>query len=341
MADRYRRNIDELAQAASMFWSQELADQEAEQSIIPLLLRTQDQFLAILGAGAPTLDNLFTILDATTMPANLFVKHLIVLADFGGESFKRLSSEFKRLFPDYQMRYVWDGQEYTYTFRYLPAKKLNNTTLRADGKHLATPAVLSDRYHDAIAILLFGNASYSATSSNFLARCQIGDYLGRPQELKRFVSERYIWVSRITNGARSNSLGHLAQNYVADYIEDNLNLRGARIQKDGTIPGIAHSEQGTGTTFDIIVSRGKRYAAVEVTFQETTNSVIERKAGQAQARFQQIEARGHKIAYVIDGAGNFERRSAVSILCNYSHCTVAFSPAELNVLCEFLREHLS
>jgi hypothetical protein len=42
---------------------------------------------------------------------------------------------------------------------------------------------------------------------------------------------------------------------------------------------------------------------------------------------------------VIDGAGNFERESAIKTLCDYSDCTIAFRDAELELLVQFLREH--
>jgi hypothetical protein len=77
---------------------------------------------------------------------------------------------------------------------------------------------------------------------------------------------------------------------------------------------------------------------VEISFQVTTNSVIERKAGQAQARANLLRQADCKIAYVIDGAGNFERASALNTLCLYSDCTVALSPGEISLLVEFLRE---
>lgn len=70
----------------------------------------------------------------------------------------------------------------------------------------------------------------------------------------------------------------------------------------------------------------------------TTNSVIERKAGQAQNRYEKLHEKGHQIAYVIDGAGNFERKRALETICQYSDCTVAFSPSELELLTQFLQE---
>ncbi|OYD95976.1 hypothetical protein CDG77_09855 [Nostoc sp. 'Peltigera membranacea cyanobiont' 213] len=44
----YQRSVEELRKLASMFWPSELSRQEAELSIIPKLIETQDQFIAIL-----------------------------------------------------------------------------------------------------------------------------------------------------------------------------------------------------------------------------------------------------------------------------------------------------
>jgi hypothetical protein len=76
-----------------------------------------------------------------------------------------------------------------------------------------------------------------------------------------------------------------------------------------------------------------------VSFQVTTNSTIERKAGQAQARYELLKQAGHRIAYVIDGAGNFERQAALGAICRFSDCVVAFTPDEIGVLIDFLREY--
>ncbi|MEC4984599.1 MAG: restriction endonuclease, partial [Oscillatoria sp. PMC 1076.18] len=90
-----------------------------------------------------------------------------------------------------------------------------------------------------------------------------------------------------------------------------------------------------------VVSRQNKYVAIEISFQVTTNSVIERKAGQAKSRFEQINSAGYKIAYILDGAGNFQRENALSTLCFYSHCCVAFSQGELNVLCDFIKNYFA
>ncbi|MEX2117532.1 MAG: DpnII family type II restriction endonuclease [Bacteroidota bacterium] len=149
-------------------------------------------------------------------------------------------------------------------------------------------------------------------------------------------------MSRITGGAKSNSLGQLAQDFVAKYLSENLKLEVFTLTRSGRLPNVTHTDANTDrqTSFDLVVQAQQKYIAVEVSFQVTTNSVIERKAGQARGRFEQVEAAGHKIAYVIDGAGNFERETALRTICAHSHCTVAFSRSELDQLCDFITEFL-
>jgi len=337
----YQRTFEELEEAASKFWPAELSELEAKLSIIPLLLNTQDQFISILSVKTHDLDGLFNIIKSSSLPANLFLKHLVILADFGGELLQRVSREFDRLFPNGILNYYWQGQERVYKFRALPQMRLSNNSLFIDGRHLAEPHPLDDLKSDAIALLLFGSA-YSGEckeTSEALVKCEIGEYLGKPKDLATFIKQRYIWVSRITGGAKANNLGQLAQKFVAEFIENNLGLN-VEVRPGGRLPGVSHTDLLTGreTSFDLVVTDGRRYVAIEVSFQVTTNSTIERKAGQAKSRYEQVENAGHRIAYVIDGAGNFQRETAIRTILSYSHCSVAFSRSELNILCNFLRE---
>jgi hypothetical protein len=338
----YQRTFEELEEVASKFWPAELSELEAKLSVIPLLLETQDQFISIISVKTPDLDRLFNILEASSLPTNLFLKHLAILADFGGEPLQRVSREFEMLFPEGKLNYYWQGKPHSYTFRALPRLKFSNQSLHIDGRHLVEQYPLDDLKKDAIALLLFGSA-YSGGDQEVataLAKCEIGDYLGKPDELADFIKQRYIWVSRITGGAKANTLGQLAQKFVAEYIEDNLGLDNMDVKSSGRLPGVTHTDPLTGreTSFDLVVTNGVRHVAVEVSFQVTTNSTIERKAGQAKSRFEQVEEAGHRIAYVIDGAGNFQRETAMRTMLAHSHCSVAFSRSELDVLCEFLRD---
>jgi hypothetical protein len=106
-----------------------------------------------------------------------------------------------------------------------------------------------------------------------------------------------------------------------------------------TIPGITQNAGRTNMSFDLVAeSPTKKFCAIEISFQETTNSTIERKAGQAADRQKLLHKARHKIAYVIDGAGNFQRRSALSTICQHSDCTVSIKDEELDSLAAFLKK---
>ncbi|MFY7999644.1 MAG: restriction endonuclease [Candidatus Kapaibacteriota bacterium] len=342
MKTTYQRTPEYLISVASMFWSAELSQIEADQSVIPKLIETQDKFISLLFISETSLKQLFSVIESSLLPANLFLKHLVVLADFGGEMLKRINTDFPKLFPKKELRYTFAGRKQKYKFQELPLRgKLDNSKLHLDGKKLHKALPMNGLLQDVVAILLFGGFADNSYTANVLAQCTIGNYLGKKEQLETFVKQRYIHVSRITAGAKSNTLGHITQRYVLNYLEASLAPKGIEVSGDGILPNVTHTEDGQETNFDIVVSDGKSFAAVEVSFQVTTNSVIERKAGQAQARYEQIKRAGHKIAYVIDGAGNFERINAVRTLCNHSDCTVAFTQPELQVLSTFLLDYFS
>ena len=338
----YQRTVSELQKLASMFWPSELSEEAAKLSVIPKLLETQDEFIAILSVPVPNLGSMFKIVNASSFSGNLFLKHLVILADFGGEQLQRVNSNFEMLFPANSIEYIWNGKQHIYQFQELPVSNLTNSKLGISSQKFLKERKLDKLLQDVAAILIFGSACANEITAEVLSKCEIGEYLGQPEKLEKFIKQRYIWVSRITMGAKANNLGQLAQQFVLEYVEKNLGIDNVGFHSNGTIPGITHTDEQTNrpTSFDIVVSRGNKYVAIEVSFQVTTNSVIERKAGQAQARYNQIGDSGYKIAYVLDGAGNFQRETALRTICSYSHCTIAFSSSELNLLCEFMREYL-
>lgn len=338
----YQRTVAQLREVASLFWPQELALEAAQVSVIPLLLETQEQFLSLLSFPLSHPKKLPEVIQAAELPANLLVKHLMVLTDFGGEKLQRINDNFALLFPGGVLEYTWQGQDHSHLFRALPLSgRLTNQRLSVDGKHLVHPRELDALLLDVIMLLIFGAACLNTDTAAILSACEVSDYLGKANELRQFVKQRYIWVSRITMGSKTNTLGQLAQQFVRDFLAARLQIPDVIITSSGKLPGISHDDRNERpTSFDIVVHRPGKYVAVEVSFQVTTNSVIERKSGQAQARYQQINAAGYRIAYVLDGAGNFQREKALSTICAHSHCTVAFSRTELDILCQFIREYL-
>ena len=318
------------------FWPEQIAERERTSSIIPKLIETQDKFISLLNiADASPLAWKDALKTSGSMSANLFLKHLLVLSDIGGEKLMRFKKELPKVFPKQRMTFVWQEKQRDYLFKSLnETKNWSNTQLRVDGLGLAKSHELSDQMEDIIMLILFGSTAIAnGLPKEIEEKCMVGSLIGSKKELDAFVRQRYIWVSRITGGATSNSLGNLAQQYVIEYLKAKLPNWDFSKKK---VPGISQNDR-TSTSFDIVAASPKgRFCAIEASFQVTTNSVIERKAGQAQARQNQLHNAGHKIAYIIDGAGNFQRQSALRTLCQYSDCTVTYKDSELDLLVDFL-----
>jgi len=285
---------------------------------------------------------LFDLLVAAKFPANLFLKHLVVLSDYGGEPIQRLGRSFEDIFPKtkeekYFFEFIWKSKTHKYEFEAFPIKGLNNKKLFIDGENLSTEHELDGLLKDMIAILLFASTSEQADQAA-LDSCEIGTLLGNEAELHDFVKQRYIIVSRITGGATANSLGQLAQTEIVDYLTESLGDK-FDVIRNGYIELNGYDKKG-GMPFDIVVSRKNKSLGIEVSFQVTTNSTIERKSGQAAERHNLMLKAGHKIAYVIDGAGNFQRSSAISTICDHSDCTVAYTISEFKVLSNWIKSVL-
>ncbi|MBI1831431.1 MAG: hypothetical protein HYR84_08275 [Planctomycetes bacterium] len=332
------RSIDDLEGKAVRFWPTFLTEREQRTSVLPKLIESQEKFIGILYVADATPTAWKEVLAATAeMPANLFLKHLIVLSDVGGEKLKRFRTSVSRFFPDAVMHFRWKGTDTTYKFLSIDSTRgWTNNELQIDGAGCAKPAELDPAIEDVAMLLIHGGTSTDPGLPDVLTeKCVIGTLIGRKKELDSFVRQRYIHVSRITGGATANSMGQLCQQYVLE------RLKSALPEWDfsrKTIPGITQNEGRTDMSFDIVAQAPSgKCCAIEVSFQVTTNSTIERKAGQAESRRRLLKRKGHKIAYVIDGAGNFERRSALATICAHSDFVATFRDDELDSLVRFLR----
>jgi len=330
------RDVQDIENEALKFWPSEIARKEKNSSIIPKLIETQDKFISLLNiSDANPYKWKDTLSSTRTLSGNLFLKHLIVLSDIGGEKLMRFKNELPHILHN-KMNFIWDGKNFIYKFQTLSGSAVwSNKNLSVDGDGLTKSVELTPMMEDVCMLLLFGGSAINEDiPSEVTEKCIIGTMLGKTDELETFVKQRYIWVSRITGGAEANTLGQLTQNYVKDYLETKL--PDWRINKD-QLPNVSQNKR-TSLSVDIIAKSPKgKFCAIEVSFQVTTNSTIERKAGQAQSRQKLLHSKGHKIAYVIDGAGNFARQSALRTICQYSDCTVSFKDSELDKLVKFLK----
>lgn len=345
--DRYLRSIKDLEQVGSKWWPKEVRDEAMKVSILQYLLDTQEKFISLLTlADRNKPEKLFSLIDASDFEYHLFLKHLILLTDVGSEPIQRFNTSFKEIFPNGQIDFTIGKKKQSYKFVTLPSKGVpNNKKMQSDTlENLEAPCRNVDLCKDLIMLLIYGAASDLNRTASVLYKCNAYEYLGQEELIKKYVRQNYIRVSRIVGGKEATDLGNVAQSYAVRYLAEHLG-EDYNVVNAGTIPGV-QMDDNKEVTFDIVVDRisdvgkYKKYVGIEVSFQETSNSTIERKAREARARFQNTNNKRCYVAYIIDGAGNFSRTAAVTDLCDNSHCNVAYTPSEFDLLIEFIKEKI-
>jgi len=332
--------LEELKSDAVKYWPQSIMEEVVKINPVPLLLETQDKFISILKCADRTPLSWQNILETSSeLPPNLFLKHLMVLADVGGEKLQRYSKDLNNLFPTGKFKFGWRGNFYTYKFK-KKSPDWKNGNLKVDKASLIKPWSLTSEMIDVIMLLLWGSSivENSNLPVEIIERCTIGQYIGLPEELEDFVKTRYICVSRITGGSTANDCGHICEAFCKKRLRD---LLPQYYKMDcHNIEGITQNDKDL-TTFDLVVenTRTGKCCAIEISFQVTTNSVIERKASLAQNRQELLHDASHLVAYIIDGAGNFQRGNAVQTILNFSDCSVNFSDRGIEKLSRFIQKN--
>ena len=335
------KDINQLEETAIKWWPAEIQDLAKQISIIPKLLATHDRFISILKLSDPNEPkSIFDVIRASNFPANVFVKHLSILTDFGGELLKRLSNTYEDIFfrndnGKLYFKYELNGQEKIYLFKNQTFKGLSNNKLKIDGDSFSKDHALNDLYEDIIMIFIYGAFS----GNDVFLECDIAGKMSNADALDSYLKQRYIFVSKITSGAKSNSNGQLLQKLIQKQLQEKLG-NDFDVKSNGKIA--LKDQEEKYLNFDIVVNKKGIDSAIgiEISFQVTTNSVIERKAVSAQRRLNMMHSEGHYVGYIIDGAGNFERRSAIGIICSYSDCTVNCSQSDLLQLSSWIRNTL-
>lgn len=194
---------------------------------------------------------------------------------------------------------------------------------------------------DVVMLLLWGASAINTETlpDEILEKCIIGSLIGNSELLEKFVKERYLYVSKQTGGSTANDLGYACERFVKKKLQG---LLPKYFNFDGhTLENVSQNKQNL-TKFDLVIKneRNNKSIGIEISFQVTTNSVIERKAQNAQNRQDLAHTYGHKVAYIIDGSGNFQRRNAINTILKYSDCTVNFSDNGLEKLAKFIIENI-
>lgn len=337
---RDQTELREFLSRAVLHWTPEIRSKMAAVSTLPILLDTQDKFIAVLKLAAKTPTAWSSILEeAEGLNGPIFLKHLMVLSDMGGEALNKIVP-ISKYFPDGIMKFIWRNNECEYKFKCLhEARSATNSSLKVCEKHIVDYSLrLTDLSFDVAMLLMFGSSATNGSLPEEVSeKCLIGSLIGQPAQLEEFCKQNYIRVSRQVQGAAANKLGALVQSHVRDELRKFL--PDWSIERDQSLPQVTHKEGGNGTNFDVrAVAPNGIYFGIEVSFQVTTNSTIERKAREAANVYSAAHAHNHRVCYVIDGAGNINvRRQAVQTIYAYSDCTVTFHPDELQRLADYMR----
>ncbi len=331
-------DADTIQENAIFWWKDFIEENTFVKSSTKCLINSQDDFINILKLSKKHPGQAIDLLKATGFSVNLFIKHLCLITDFGGEGLKRVSKLFSKVFPDGEMIYYWGNNYHTYKFKYLHEKRFSNRISFVDGSELNKKSRnITELDEDVIMILIHAGASTSSHCAD-LKKCEIGRLLHNNDDLDVFVKQRYITASTISTGSKSNSFGHMAKKYALDFLENKLSNEFTL--SGNTFVNIENHERKNGLPFDIIIEKAgsPMKIGIDISFQVTTSSAMERKAAFAKTKKLIMEDLGYKIAFVIDGAGNLERKSALNNIMQFSDHTCSFGHQDLDHLAEWVED---
>ena len=112
---KYNRTLEELRTQAVLHWPKHLLSDLAQVSPLHKLLATQDKFLGLLKIAGKHPMAWQELLPHSDLPGNLFLKHLMILADLGGEALNKLTP-LEDYFPGRVMKFAWNETKQHYTF---------------------------------------------------------------------------------------------------------------------------------------------------------------------------------------------------------------------------------
>ena len=147
MSSRYRRRPEDLKARASLYWPQELREQGLSAQVMTRLLETQETFVSILKVADASPTSWEQVLSGSSLAPNLFLKHLMILADVSGEILKRTTPLKQSV-----MQYAWQGTNYDYEFQSISQRHISSSLLKVDTKHLLERTELHPMMKDIVKV---------------------------------------------------------------------------------------------------------------------------------------------------------------------------------------------
>jgi hypothetical protein len=193
--------LKQVDQAAGKRLLNTLAIQTAQSESLHTQWQMQEKFIAALMLLSKSPAQVFELIEASDLPPNVFLLHLMLIADHQGELISRLGDNFKVAFPydaatkKYFFRFVFAGKRKRYIFKALPLNIRSGASINIDTLMRLNEHAFDDMAKDLMMILLYAGGKFAFANTRApLERFNIGKLIGKTREIERYVRQRYTQI---------------------------------------------------------------------------------------------------------------------------------------------------
>ena len=332
--------VAELSDRALLWWPVDVRAKAVAASFKDAMLATFSIFKKTL-RDAKDLDSLIEKVTELNkngeLPANIFLRHCMLFTNLGWEAImKWFGDTYDVMFP---------GQKFEAGDVQFGMPKVTKAGVRISSAHIQqsyTYELPTDKLEQILAcIKLLFMGSHSSWIQ--LERCYLSIYFD-DEDGGLFLDDaatKYIEVSKQTSGAESAGSGSILETMVAiepikEYLKSHFpELVFVTKRRDPKIADGMVSDQW------FINEENNHAVAVEVSFQETTNSTFSRKTKDAENR-KNLFTSNLKSAFVIDGVGSLEhRKQECGSIISHADIVVSAREDEIERLADYIGEWLT
>lgn len=309
--------MNDLKRTGKWFWS----DEFIEDYKSPLIDDLEFYYSKILNViKNSTKFNLVTNLVEMEIPTEILLKNLMIILDTSAETLDRIA-----------MYLNYKGIDHlTIDNQVIKMKKFGkDKKISLSNKNIANAD--NALKHDIISILSFGYSSVEIGRFSSIKFCKLSKFANNPDLLDQHLRYLPLNSSSQIKQLRAVNFGQQLEKLVLKKIASVQEKLGFELSLD---------RRYFGQQFDLVLEKSDKFVVIEIAFQETTNSTLERKGKQAKnGLYESINAKGNKLIYIVDGAGYFKRIRALENLIEYSHFITNVSDEGLEDLIIFLEDY--
>lgn len=331
-----KRDFKTFLEESSWFWSPELIGEQQEHSLAEEMLKISPLIQDTLENHQP--QQLVSVLEKlrdeqeNLVPRSLILKNLMILLDVSAEILDRVA-----LYCHHKNITELNGPFGQYQFK----KFGPNFTKALSNDNIYKLAVSDDGFfEDVINLMLYAHESNEFSQYLTFKGFRLATLVGNTEALAEFYLSRSIENSSQIKQLRAVSYGNALQNNLKNKIVKSLTNYGVEIALGNRYLGEQQFDLVLVKKTESQIQTEWKWVVIETAFQETTNSVIERKAKQAvNGLYKSIEDAKHKLVYIIDGAGFVKRYNVTSTIFDTCHFASTANPEHFEKLITFLKDY--